>query len=215
MRRPACRAAVHFRYRQWMSGLQFAIDFVRAIAWPVAIVAIVIFLRRPIADILMQLASGIRRLRAGQSDADFDRVVGETKAELTATVSGGGRSPEVFPVLLRFATLAEDDPAAAIAQAFGAVEPALRALLASSGKLEPVGVGDPTAVARFARDQRLVPESAVRAVDGIVTLRNMAASDPARATRDHAVKYLALIDAALFAIGLYRDQAAARQSQIA
>ncbi len=55
-----------------MSGLQFVVDFVRALVWPVAIVAIVVFLRRPIVDILMQLASGLRRLRAGQSDAEFD-----------------------------------------------------------------------------------------------------------------------------------------------
>jgi hypothetical protein len=48
-----------------MSGLQFVIDFVKALVWPAAIVAIVAFLRRPIVDILMQLASGLRRLRAG------------------------------------------------------------------------------------------------------------------------------------------------------
>jgi hypothetical protein len=29
-----------------MSGLQFVVDFVRALVWPVAIVAIVVFLRR-------------------------------------------------------------------------------------------------------------------------------------------------------------------------
>jgi hypothetical protein len=214
MRRQGRYPAAYFRYRRWMSGLQFVVDFVRALAWPVAIVAIVVFLRRPIVDILMQLASGLRRLRAGQSDAEFDRVVGETKAELTATVSGGGLSPAAVPVLLRFSTLAEDDPPAAIAQAFGAVEPALRDLLSSSGKLVPVGAGDPTAVARFARDQRLVPESVVRAVDGVVTLRNMAASDPARATKDHAVKYLALVDATLFAVSLHREQAM-RQSHLA
>ena len=76
-----------------MSGLQFVVDFVRALVWPVAIVAIVVFLRRPIVDILMQLASGLRRLRAGQSDAEFDRIAGQMKAELTASVSAGGSSP--------------------------------------------------------------------------------------------------------------------------
>jgi hypothetical protein len=193
-----------------MSGLQFVVDFVGALAWPVAVVALVVFLRRPIVDILMQLASGLRRLRAGQSDAEFDRVVGQTKAELTATVSAGVSSPVAMPVLLRFATLAEDDPAAAIGQALGSVEVALRDLLASGGKLVPVESGDPNATARFARDQRLVPESIVRAVDGVVTLRNLAASDPARATKDHAVTYLALIDATLFSINLHKEQAVAR-----
>jgi hypothetical protein len=192
--------------------MQFVVDFVSALAWPLAIVVIVIFLRRPIADILMQLASGLRRLRSGQSDAEFDRVAGQVKAELTATVSAAG--PGSLPVLLRFAAVTEDDPAAAIAQAFGSVEAALRDLLGSAGKLVPVGSGDPTAIARFARDQGLVPESVVRAVDGVVTLRNAAAADPARVTRDHAVKFLALTDALLFAIGAQRDRSAAGHAQI-
>ena len=192
-----------------MSGLQFIVEFVKALAWPVAIVAIVVFLRRPIVDILMQLASGLRRLRAGQSDAEFDRIAGQAKAELTATVSaiptvGTGAAP--IPVLLRFAATADDDPAAAITQSLGAVEAALRDLLGSSGKLVPVGTGDPTAIARFARDQGLVPESIVRAVDGVVTLRNSAAADPQRVTKDQAVKYLALVDALLFAIGTQRER---------
>jgi len=197
-----------------MSGMQFVIDFVRALVWPAAIVAIVVCLRRPIVDILMQLASGLRRLRAGQSDAEFDRIAGQMKAELTASVSAGGPGPGAIPVLLRFATAAEDEPASAVAQAFGSVEVALRELLGSSGKLVPVGTGDPTAVARFARDQGLVPESVVRAVDGALVLRNFAAADPARLTRDHAVKYLSLIDALLFAIAAQRDRSVATHSQV-
>jgi len=194
--------------------MQFVIDFVRALVWPAAIVAIVVCLRRPIADILMQLASGLRRLRAGQSDAEFDRIAGQMKAELTASVSAGGPGPGAIPVLLRFATAAEDEPASAVAQAFGSVDVALRELLGSSGKLVPVGTGDPTAVARFARDQGLVPESVVRAVDGAVVLRNFAAADPARVTRDHAVKYLSLIDALLFAIAAQRDRSVSRHSEV-
>jgi hypothetical protein len=197
-----------------MSGLQFVIDFVRALVWPVAILAIVIVLRRPIVDILMQLASGLRRLRSGQSDAEFDRVAGQMKAELTASVSAGGAGTAGIPVLLRFSGVAEDDPASAVAQAFGSIEVALRELLGSSGKLVPVGTGDPTAVARFARDQGLVPESVVRAVDGAVALRNFAAADPARVTRDHAVKYLALIDALLYAIVTQRDRSITHHSQM-
>ena len=196
-----------------MSGLQFIVDVIKALAWPAAIVAIVAFLRRPIVDILMQLASGLRRLRSGQSDAEFDRIVSQTRAELTATVSARGPSP-AMPVLLKFATAAEDDPAAAIGQAFGAVEAALRGLLGSGGKLLPVGSGDPTAVARFARDQGLVPESVVRAVDGVVALRNAVTADPARATRDHAVQFLALVDALLFAITTQREWSMAGPPQM-
>jgi hypothetical protein len=196
----------HFGYGHRMSGLQFIVEFVKALAWPVAIVAIVVILRRPIVDILMQLASGLRRLRAGQSDTEFDRIAGQAKAELTATVSAGGQDAAAVPVLLRFAAAADDDPAAAISQSFGSVEAALRDLLGSSGKLVPVGTGDPTAMARFARDQGLVPESIVRAVDAVVTLRNSAAADPQRVTKDQAVKFLGLVDALLFAIGTQRER---------
>jgi hypothetical protein len=195
-----------------MSGMQFTIDFVGALAWPIAIVVIVVFLRRPIVDILMQLASGLRRLRSGQSDAEFERAAGQVKAELTATVSAS--VPASLPVLLRFAAVADENPAGAITKASGSVEAALRDLLGSTGKLVPVGSGDPTAIARFARDQGLVPESVVRAVDGVTTLRNAAAADPARVTRDHAVQYLALVDALLFAIAAQRDQSIAGHSQM-
>ena len=195
-----------------MSGMQFVVDFVSALAWPLAIVVIVVFLRRPLVDILMQLASGLRRLRSGQSDAEFDRTVSQVRAELTATVSAG--TPASLPVLLRFAAATEDDPPAAIAQAYGAVEAALRDLLGSAGKLVPVGSGDPTAIARFARDQALVPESIVRAVDGVVALRNMATSDPARVTRDHAAAFLALVDALLFALTAQRDRVIAGQAHL-
>jgi hypothetical protein len=197
-----------------MSGFQFVIDFVSALAWPAALVVIVVFLRRPIVDILMQLASGLRRLRSGQSDAEFDRIIGQVKAELTATVSAGAQSPAAIPVLLRFAKTADEDPAAAITQGFGAVEAALRDLLGASGKLLPVSSGDPTAVARFARDQGLVPESIVRAVDGVVALRNMATSDPARVTRDHAAAFLALVDALLYALTAQRDRVIAGQAHL-
>jgi hypothetical protein len=195
-----------------MSGFQFVVDLFGALAWPAALVVIVIFLRRPIVDILTQLASGLRRLRSGQSDAEFDRTVSQVKAELTATVSAG--APAALPALLRFAGAAEDDPPAAITQAYAAVETALRELLGSTGKLVPVGSGDPTAVARFARDQGLVPESIVRAVDGMVKLRNAVTADPSRVTSDQAATFLALVDALLFAITASRDRSIAAQSQM-
>ena len=113
-----------------MSGLQFIVDFARTLAWPLAVVALVMILRRPIADILRQLAGGLRRLRAGQSDAEFDRVVRQANAELTAAVSAGQAEPAAMPVLLRFGVLAQDDPAAAFPPALAVVEAALRDLLA-------------------------------------------------------------------------------------
>jgi hypothetical protein len=190
-----------------MSGLQFIVDFVQAVAWPVAIVALVILLRRQIAEILGQVASGLRRLRGGQSDAEFERIASQTRAELTATVTSGGPNPAAMPVLLRLGVVADDDPAAAIVQAYASLEAALREMLSASGKLIPTAAGDPTALARFARDQGLAPESLVRSVDQVGTLRNLTASDPSRATRDQAVKYLALIDALLFAIAMCQGRA--------
>jgi hypothetical protein len=120
-----------------MSGLQFVVDFARSLAWPLAVVALVVVLRHPIVDILLQLAASLRRLRAGQSDAEFDRVVGQANAELTAAVSAGHTDPAAIPVLLRFAGQAQDDPPAAFAQALGAVEAVLRELLYASASCCP------------------------------------------------------------------------------
>lgn len=122
---------------------------------------------------------------------------------------------QAVPALLRFAAATDDSPPAAFAQALGAVDAALRDLLGSGGKLVPVGTSDPAVVARFARDQGLVPESLVRAVDNVAALRNLAVSDPARATRDHAVTYLALVDALLFAIAAQRERSIAAQPGMA
>jgi hypothetical protein len=199
-----------------MSGLQFIVAFVQAVAWPLALLGVVIVLRRQIGDILGQVASGLRRLRAGESDAEFERIVTQTRSELTATVTLGGSGSAGIPALLRLGVLADDDPSAAILQGFASLQDGLRELLSVSGKLIPTQAGDPTALARFARDQGLAPESLVRSVDQVGSLRNLAASDPSRVTRDQAVKYLALIDALMYAISTCQGRAiSARQPEMA
>jgi len=45
-------------------------------------------------------------------------------------------------------------------------------------------------------------------------LRELFAADPARVTKDHAVKFLALVDALLFAISAQRDRSLGTQSQM-
>src|ERR1039458_4066576 len=70
-----------------MSGLQFVVDFARSLAWPLAVVALVVVLRRPIVDILLQLAASLRLLRfAGQAQDDppaaFAQALGAVEAVL-------------------------------------------------------------------------------------------------------------------------------------
>jgi len=48
----------------------------------------------------------------------------------------------------------------------------------------------------------------------VVTLRNTVTADPARATREHAVTFLALVDALLFAITTQREWSVAGQPQV-
>ena len=55
-----------------------------------------------------------------------------------------------------------------------------------------------------------VPES----VDGAVMLRNFAAADPARVTQDHAVRYVALIYALLYAIVTEPERSITEHSQV-
>ncbi len=192
-----------------MSGLQFTIDIIRAIAWPVAVVVLIVVLRRPIAGLLAEITSGLRRLRAGQTDAETERISNQVRAELAAAATAAGPGPAGMPALLRFAVLAEDDPSAAIVQGYASLELALRDLLAATGKLQPTPGNDPAALARFARDQGLIPESLVRAIDEAGVLRGRIAGDPGRAQRGQALTFLALIDAALQVISVSRERARA------
>lgn len=91
-------------------------------------------------------------------------------------------------------------PATAIIQAFSQVEQRLRELVGADGQ-KPVAVGA-VALARVAAGRGLISPEAVKSVEGIAVLRNMAAHARTRVSVDQAVDYLNLVDAVLYTLNL-------------
>ena len=59
-----------------VNGLAFIASLVHSLAWPAAIAVAVIVLRRPIG---VALGRGVRRLRAGPVEVEFDQELAEVR----------------------------------------------------------------------------------------------------------------------------------------
>jgi hypothetical protein len=179
-----------------VNGLAFIASLVHSLAWPAAVAVAVIVLRRPIGA---ALGRGVRRLRAGPVEVEFDQELAEVREELR-------RSPELTaePSALgnlgeELARLAELSPRAAVLEAYIRIEVRLTELLADTGMDVPRLTG--RQLARLARNQGLISDETLAAIDGLSVLRNLAAHTPAddigaKRARD----YLALADAVLYAM---------------
>jgi hypothetical protein len=119
------------------------------------------------------------------------------------------RSPELIaaePQVLRasvteeLARLAEVSPRSAVLEAFARIEARLIALLDGADVESYRAVGG-RALARLARDQGLISDETLTAVEGLAVLRNLAAHSPTdEIGAERARDYLALADAVLFAL---------------
>jgi hypothetical protein len=179
-----------------VNGLAFVASLVHSLAWPAGLVVVVVVLRRPIGAVM---GRGIRRLRAGPVEVEFDQELAEVRAELR-------RSPELAAEPLvqnslgeELARLAEISPRAAVLEAFARIEVRLAELLPGtetdfpriSGKL----------LAALARNRGLISDETATAVEGLSVLRNLAAHSPTdEISAERARDYIALADAVLYAL---------------
>lgn len=182
-----------------MSWLAFVASLIHSLAWPAAVTAVVIVLRRPISA---ALGRGVHRVRAGPVEVEFDQELAEVREELRRSPELAAATPPVLPVSLReeLARLAEVSPRAAVLEAFSRIERRLAELLDTAGvELERVLSG--SGLARLAQRTGLISEETVTAVEGLSVLRNLAAHSPADDIGvDRARDYLALADAVLYAL---------------
>lgn len=100
-------------------------------AWPIGVVVVVIVLRQPIGA---AFSRGVRRLRAGPVEVEFDQELAEVREELSrspelATAERQVPSPSLAEELAR---LAEVSPRSAVLEAFARIEARLIALLDSA-----------------------------------------------------------------------------------
>lgn len=187
-----------------MGVFRTIVDLVTGLAWPIAVVWIVLAFRREIRDVLHARKASVK---AGPFELGFEQALVEVEA---AVASGGevrrrDRPGVATPLGLdeavrSLAGRAETSPIEVVIGAFALVERALRDRLAVAG----VDVADArTAVqlASLAASAGLITPETVNSVQGVAVLRNLAAhGHGGEIDREKALDYLALIEGTLYAI---------------
>lgn len=139
--------------------MQFIVELVKPLAWPVAVIATVVLLRKEIKSLL----SLLRKLKAGPLEAEFDREVKELRAEAevelpptpTPTPAAAERSSSQRQKLNQ---LTQVNPRSAIIEAWLGVEFAAQRALGRADKA-PRPNASPMALFRdLAKSQLLDPE---------------------------------------------------------
>jgi hypothetical protein len=121
-----------------MDGLTFVSSLISSLAWPVAVVVLVLAFRKPIGRMFERLP---KRVKAGPVEVEWPEVATEARVAL-ATSSEVRTDASPGSLTERFAKLAEEEPAAAIMAAWAEVEKSLRARvgdLAVDLPIPPVG----------------------------------------------------------------------------
>jgi hypothetical protein len=181
-----------------VNWLGFVASLVHSLAWPAGVVVVVIVLRQHIGA---AFSRGVRRLRAGPVEVEFDQELAEVREELS-------RSPELARAATQvpegsltedLARLTEVSPRSAVLEAYARIEAQLIALLGGTD-MEHLKAGG-RALARRARDHGLISDETLTAVEGLSVLRNLAAHSPTdEIGAERARDFLALADAVLYAL---------------
>jgi hypothetical protein len=107
-----------------MDTLEFTVELIKALAWPVVTVALVVLLRRNIG----QIARFVRSLKYKDFEVTFGNLIKEVRSEVeesALTVGDVAQSEQEQAKEQQFLALAEDYPSAAIIEAWKEVEHAV------------------------------------------------------------------------------------------
>jgi hypothetical protein len=180
-----------------MSWLEFVAELVSALAWPITVVAALVFLRRPLERWMAERPS---RIKAGPVELQLDSLISKVQADLdqpgvpdpaALTSSAEAEDRDLY-------LLARANPPLAILEASRRVEAELR------GRLSAIGVEVPQqglgALALLANRHRLITEATQKSVAGLVVLRNLAVHAPQRVSAEEALEFVALAEATQYAI---------------
>jgi hypothetical protein len=197
---------------------QFIASLVSSLAWPAAVVVVVLLFREQIVRLL---AEPMKRLKAGPVDIEFDRIAATVEAQLGPASEGASGESQQLGAQISFdakldiarqsapgsalrdlAERAEIWPSGAVIEGFGRVEEELRNHLEAAGHPQSLSTRlGAVALARRARDAQIITPETFEAVEGLAVLRNMSAHGRgADVTQERALDYLALVDGVLFAI---------------
>jgi hypothetical protein len=181
--------------------MAFSASILHSVAWPASAIVIASIFRKPLAAAINR---GVRRLKAGPVEVEFDQEMAEVRQELRSSPELAAAEVPVLNGVLSadLARLAEISPQSAVLEAFKRIEGRLEELLEDAGaSVLPDRRPSAVAIARMARRLEQISDETLAAVEGLAVLRDLAAHSPrdeidAARARD----YLALADAVLFAL---------------
>lgn len=154
------------------------------------------------------------RLKIGPIEAEWDRTLAETAVELEQAgvprnrmtpprqVPERRQSVDVRgdPMGSALTLLSQGHPNAAVMDAFTAIEAKLHTLLMEAGvSVTRLHVGG-ARLAKLAVEEKLISEETLRAIEGLATLRNLAAHGRGDLSTDRALEYLTLAEAVMYAV---------------
>ena len=178
-----------------MDVLTFTTELIKALAWPVTTLVIVVILRRPLA----QLIPLLHRFKYKDFEFEFGKKIEEAKAD-AAIVLGDAVTPKALPSPQesRLVQLAEISPRAAVLEAFTSVE--IEAISAAHrlGMAKAFPQTLTFRAMKFLEESGRMDPALVELLRHLRTLRNQAAHAPEFAlTTDAAIQYIQLAHAAI------------------
>lgn len=178
-----------------MDTKQFIASLVSSLAWPAAVVCIVLLFRARLAQLL---SDNLRRLKAGPVELEFERLISVAQAQIEGAIPVDQATQAATADL---ASIAHTAPTAAVIEAFGRIEGRLRELLRTAGDAsadKQVGV---MALVGQALEQGLITPESANAVEGLSVMRNLAAHGRGGdISEERALDYITLVDALLYAM---------------
>jgi hypothetical protein len=157
-----------------MHWMQFVVELVKPLAWPLALIVTVLLLRKEIKNLL----SLLRKLKAGPLEAEFDREVKELRAEVETelpptplpTPAAQERSSSQRQKLVQ---LSQVNPRSAIIEAWLGVEFAAQRALGQVGQ-SPRPNASPISLFRDLSKSQLLDPELLALFQDLRALRNQA-----------------------------------------
>jgi hypothetical protein len=171
-------------------------EFISSIAWPLVALVIALLFRRPLSD---ALGSASGALSAGPFRLEWKRRAEAIEADL-------GKPPSISKGQIggaegRLDEIAQVSPAAAVVEAFGQIEVALRALLEEHGVENLDRLWSVQRLAAGARENGLITAETEDAIEDLSVMRNLAAHGGQKdLSPQRAHEFVALSQGVLYAI---------------
>ncbi len=186
--------------------MEFVASLVGSLAWPVAVVVLLVVFRPVLAELA---AGGVKRWKAGPSGVEveyWDRETTEVKATIREQLADGERPPALAggPLSEELADVIATSPSAAVVEAFSRIEIELRRIVdgASVATDNEVARMSARLLSLVALDHDLITAESASGIEGLAVMRNLAAHGAANTELDQAraLEFVHLTDAILFAL---------------